>query len=42
VVVKVVMEKDQDHILIQEKEVQREDQVAVEELAVHQHKNVIQ
>jgi hypothetical protein len=42
VVVKVVMEQDQDHILMQEKEVQKEDLVAVEEQDVHQHKNVIQ
>ena len=40
--VKVVMEQDQELTLMQEKEVPKEDQVAVAELDVHQHKNVIQ
>ena len=40
--VKVVMEQDQELILMQEKEVQKEDLVVVAELDVHQHKNVIQ
>ena len=40
--VKVVMEQDQELTLMQEKEVQKEDLVAVAEQDVHQHKNVIQ
>ena len=40
--VKVVMEQDQELILMQEKEVQKEDLVVVAELDVHQHKNAIQ
>tara|TARA_Y100000401_G_scaffold102384_1_gene92659 strand:+ start:135 stop:569 length:435 start_codon:yes stop_codon:yes gene_type:complete len=40
--VKVVMEQDQELILMQEKEVPKEDQVVVAEQDVHQHKNVIQ
>ena len=42
VAVKVVMEQDQEHILMQEKEVLKEDQVVVAVLDVHLHKNVIQ